>query len=254
MLLMPCASWAQSEWEIPDFGEKEQPASKKQEATKKRSKAILPQYNIGAVPEVDGKVEWSKDINVSGVNAEALYERMLKITTSLIKEKKQTANSRISAVNKRERIIAAIKAIRNRRSEMNIVPSRKAKVYIATKYTDSFNDKTAVFFTRLASASEIEVAENFEGVISADDSVQIITDSATIFLPLADIIDTEKEMARLSAEEKKLIGEIERIEKKLSNEGFVAKAPAAVVEGEKVKMAKYRENLEGVRAALAKLK
>ena len=153
-----------------------------------------------------------------------------------------------------ERIIAAIKAIRNRRSEMNIVPSRKAKVYIATKYTDSFNDKTAVFFTRLASASEIEVAESFEGVISADDSVQIITDSATIFLPLADIIDTEKEMARLSAEEKKLIGEIERIEKKLSNEGFVAKAPAAVVEGEKVKMAKYRENLEGVRAALAKLK
>ena len=153
-----------------------------------------------------------------------------------------------------ERIIAAIKAIRNRRSEMNIVPSRKAKVYIATKYTDSFNDKTAVFFTRLASASEIEVAENFEGVISADDSVQIITDSANIFLPLADIIDTEKEMARLSAEEKKLIGEIERIEKKLSNEGFVAKAPAAVVEGEKVKMAKYRENLEGVRAALAKLK
>ena len=153
-----------------------------------------------------------------------------------------------------ERIIAAIKAIRNRRSEMNIVPSRKAKVYIATKYTDSFNDKTAVFFTRLASASEIEVAESFEGVISADDSVQIITDSATIFLPLADIIDTEKEMARLTAEEKKLIGEIERIEKKLANAGFVAKAPAAVVEGEKVKMAKYQENLEGVRAAIAKLK
>ena len=153
-----------------------------------------------------------------------------------------------------ERIISAIKAIRNRRSEMNIVPSRKAKVYIATKYTDSFNEKTSVFFTRLASASEIEVAESFEGVISADDSVQIITDSATIFLPLADIIDTEKEMARLTAEEKKLIGEIERIEKKLSNEGFVAKAPAAVVEGEKVKMAKYRENLEGVLAALAKLK
>ena len=153
-----------------------------------------------------------------------------------------------------ERIISAIKAIRNRRSEMNIVPSRKAKVYIATKYTDSFNDKTAVFFTRLASASEIEVAESFEGIISADDSVQIITDSATIFLPLADIIDTEKEMARLTAEEKKLIGEIERIEKKLSNEGFVAKAPAAVVEGEKVKMAKYQENLEGVRAAIAKLK
>ena len=151
------------------------------------------------------------------------------------------------------RVIAAIKAIRARRNEMNVVPSRKAKVYIATKYTDSFNDKTAVFFTRLASASEIEVAESFEGVVSADDSVQIITDSATIFLPLSDIIDTEKEKARLEGEKKKLEGEIERIEKKLSNEGFVAKAPAAVVEGEKAKLLKYRENLDGVLAALAKL-
>ena len=152
------------------------------------------------------------------------------------------------------RVIAAIKAIRARRNEMNVVPSRKAKVYIATKYTDSFNDKTAVFFTRLASASEIEVAESFEGVIAADDAVQIITDSATIFLPLSDIIDTEKEKARLEAEEKKLLGEIDRVEKKLSNEGFVAKAPAAVVDGERAKLEKYRENLEGVKAALAKLK
>ena len=158
------------------------------------------------------------------------------------------------ASEKMERIISAIKAIRTRRSEMNIVPSRKAKVYIETKYTDTFNDKTAIFFVRLASASEISVAESFEGVISADDSVQIITDSATILLPLSDIIDTEKEMARLAAEEKRLIGEIERIEKKLANEGFVSKAPAAVVEGEKVKMEKYRENLDGVRAAIAKIK
>ena len=68
------------------------------------------------------------------------------------------------------------------------------------------------------------------------------------------MIDTEKERARLTAEEKKLNGEIDRIEKKLSNEGFVAKAPAAVVEGEKVKLAKYKENLEGVKTALSKLK
>ena len=158
------------------------------------------------------------------------------------------------ATEQMNRIIAAIKAIRARRNEMNVPPSRRAKVYIATRYADTFNDKTAVFFTRLASASEIEVAESFEGVISADDAVQIITDSATVFLPLSDIIDTEKERARLEAEEKKLIGEIDRIEKKLSNEGFVAKAPAAVVDGEKAKLEKYRENLDGVRTALAKLK
>jgi valyl-tRNA synthetase len=136
---------------------------------------------------------------------------------------------------------------------MNVPPSRKAKVYIATKYTDSFNSDTAVFFVRLASASEVEIAGSFEGILSADDAVQIITDSATILLPLSDIVDTEKEIARLEAEKKKLEGEIERIEKKLSNEGFVAKAPAAVVEGEKAKMAKYRENLDGILAAIAKL-
>ena len=155
------------------------------------------------------------------------------------------------------KVIAAIKAIRARRNEMNVVPSRKAKVYIATKHTDAFNEKTAVFFGRLASASEVEITdrpETFEGVVSADNAVQIITDSATIFLPLADLVDTEKEIARLEGEQKKLNGEIERLEKKLSNEGFVAKAPAAVVDAERAKLAKYRENLEGVLTALAKLK
>ena len=151
------------------------------------------------------------------------------------------------------RVLDAIKAIRARRSEMNVVPSRKAKVYLATKYAESFGGQTAMFFERLASASELVVAESFDGVVSADDSVQIITDSATIFLPLSDIIDTEKERARLEGEKKRLEGEIARLEGKLSNEGFVAKAPAAVVEGEKAKLAKYRENLDGVIAALAKL-
>ena len=154
---------------------------------------------------------------------------------------------------KMTKIIDAIKAIRTRRSEMNVPPSKKAKVYLATRYSDIFATAEA-FFARLASASELIVADKFaESEVSADNAVQIITDAATIFLPLSDIIDFEKEKARLEAEKKKLEGEIERIEKKLSNEGFVAKAPAAVVEGEKAKMAKYRENLEGILAAIAKL-
>ena len=155
---------------------------------------------------------------------------------------------------KMSRVITAIKAIRARRNEMNVPPSRKAKVYFGTKYTDAFNESTAVFFTRLASASEVEIAASFEDVLSADDAVQIVTESATILLPLSDIVDTEKEIARLEAEQKKLTGEIERLEKKLSNEGFVAKAPAAVVDGERAKLAKYKENLVGVVAALAKMK
>ncbi|MBQ9785422.1 MAG: valine--tRNA ligase [Clostridia bacterium] len=154
-----------------------------------------------------------------------------------------------------ERVIAAIKAIRLRRNEMNVVPSRKAKVYIATAYPESFSDATHAFFARLASASEVEVAASFdETVVSADNAVQIITDSATIFLPMSDLVDTEKERARLCAEQKKLEGEIARLSGKLSNAGFVAKAPAAVVDAERAKLAKYEENLAGVVAALAKLK
>ena len=154
---------------------------------------------------------------------------------------------------KMTKIIDAIKAIRIRRSEMNVPPSKKAKVYLATKYADIFASAEA-FFVRLASASELIVADSFsEDEVSADNAVQIITDSAAIYLPLSDIIDFEKEKARLEGEREKLEGEIERIEKKLSNEGFVAKAPAAVVDGERAKMAKYRENLDGILAAIAKL-
>ncbi len=155
---------------------------------------------------------------------------------------------------KMERVISAIRAIRARRNEMNIVPSRKAKVYIATKYADSFNCDTAVFFSRLASASDVSIAEGFgDDEINADNAVQIVTDAASIFLPLSDIIDADKEREKLQGEMKKTEGEIARLEGKLSNEGFVAKAPAAVVEGEKEKLAKYREKLEGIKAALAKL-
>ncbi len=153
------------------------------------------------------------------------------------------------------RVIAAIKAIRLRRNEMNVVPSRRAKVYIATKYASSFGESTHPFFVRLASASEVEVAEKFdESVVSADNAVQIITDSATLYLPLSDLVDTEKERARLEAEEKKLTAEIARVRGKLANESFVAKAPAAVVDAEKAKLQKYEENLAGVQSALAKLK
>ncbi len=153
-----------------------------------------------------------------------------------------------------ERVIELIKAIRNRRSEMNIAPSRKAALFVATKYTDTFNEATAPFFARLASASEMKVAESFDAsVVSADTAVQVITPAAVAYLPLADLVDFEKERARLSAEVTKMQGEVDRLEKKLSNEGFVAKAPAAVVDAERAKLASAKEKLEATIAALAKL-
>ena len=153
-----------------------------------------------------------------------------------------------------ERIIELIKAIRNRRSEMNIAPSRKAALFIETKYADTFHAGTAPFFARLASASEMTVADKFdESVVSADSAVQIITPSATAYLPLADLIDFEKEKTRLKAELAKMEGEVKRLEGKLNNQGFIAKAPAAVVETERAKLAAAREKLSATQAALAKL-
>ncbi len=145
-----------------------------------------------------------------------------------------------------EKIIEAIRAIRNRRAEMNVPPSKKASVHIVTADKTTFSADVAVFFEKLASASEVDVSDSFEG----KNAVQIVTDSATIYIPLADIIDFEKELQRLTKEKQDTIGEIERLEKKLSNEGFVAKAPAAVIEGEREKLRKYRDKLNGIELAM----
>ncbi len=155
---------------------------------------------------------------------------------------------------KMERVIELIKAIRNRRSEMNIAPSRRAALYIATKYADTYGENTAPFFARLASASEVKVAESFAAdVVSADTAVQIITPTAIAYLPLSDLIDFEKEKARLSSELEKIKGEVARLSGKLSNEGFVAKAPTAVVDAERAKLAAAQEKMAATEAALAKL-
>ncbi len=147
-----------------------------------------------------------------------------------------------------DRIIACITAIRARRSEMNVPPSKKAKLYVVSKYEESFRT-TSKILEKLASASEVIITDNY----ASDDAVAIATDAGTVYIPLADVIDFEKERARLTAESKKNDGEIERIEKKLANEGFVSKAPPAVIEGERAKLAKYLETRESLMAALAKL-
>jgi len=153
-----------------------------------------------------------------------------------------------------ERVLELIRAIRNRRAEMNIAPSRKAAVFIETRYADAFNSATAPFFARLASASGIEVAESFPADrVSADTCVQVVTPAATAYLPLSDLVDYEKERARLTAEIAKVSAEVERLDKKLSNQGFVAKEPAAVVDAERAKLAAAREKLTATEAALAKL-
>ena len=145
-------------------------------------------------------------------------------------------------------LIAAVKAVRNRRAEMNVPPSKKATVFIKSEKHDAFDETTSGFFTRLASASEVVYTDEYTG----EDAVSIITDDCAIYIPLSEVVDFEKEKARLEGELVKTQGEIDRLEKKLSNEGFVAKAPAAVVEGERAKLKAYKEKAESITSEIAK--
>ena len=140
-------------------------------------------------------------------------------------------------------IMDAISAVRNRRAEMNVPPSKKAKLIAVTDKTDVFENGSA-FFVKLASASEVEVRSDKEGIDA--NSVNIVVPGAEIFLPMSELVDKDKELERLNAEKKKLEGEIKRVEGKLNNQGFVAKAPQKVVDEERAKGEKYKEMLEKV--------
>lgn len=108
---------------------------------------------------------------------------------------------------------------------MNVPPSRKAKVYVATKFADTFRDGTQ-FIQKLASASEVEVAESFE----IEGAVNIVTADAKIYIPMDELVDREKELARLNKELEQVKKRLAQSEGKLNNQGFVAKAPEAVIE------------------------
>ena len=148
-----------------------------------------------------------------------------------------------------EKVIEVIKAIRTRRAEMNVPPSKKAKIFITTPYEDAFNASTADFFKKLASASDLEVVSEYNG----ENAVQIITHAATAYIPMAEMVDLDKERARLKGELDKVQGEIDRLLKKLGNAEFVNKAPAKVVEGEKAKLEKYESTKQGILDAISSL-
>ncbi len=145
-----------------------------------------------------------------------------------------------------EKIMGAINAIRARRSEMNVPPSRRAALFIETKEHDLFAAGIP-FFQRLAGISEVSFEQ------PPADVVTIVTDGARLFIPLGDLVDFGAELARLQNEKKKLHKEIERAGSKLNNPGFLAKAPAEVVEEEKTKLGKFTAMLEKVDEIIEKL-
>ena len=148
-----------------------------------------------------------------------------------------------------ERVMTAIKAIRNRRAEMNVPPSKKAKLYIATKYIEDFTNGS-VFMNRLASASDVEVGADFE----IEGSVSVITEAAKVFIPLNELVDFEAERVRLQKELDAAKKDLQFVENKLNNPGFVAKAPEKVIAQEREKQEKYLAKIAMLEESLEKLK
>ncbi len=146
-----------------------------------------------------------------------------------------------------EKIIAAIKAVRNRRAEMNVPPSKKAELFIETEEVETFK-KGIMFFERLAYASSVEISREDPKIA---DAVACVTDSARLFIPLSEIIDKDKELARLNKEKAAVEKDITIISGKLNNPGFLAKAPAQLVEGEKAKLARAKEKLAKIEQSIA---
>lgn len=155
----------------------------------------------------------------------------------------------VEATAEMTRIMDAIKAIRNRRSEMNVPPSRKAKVYVASQFKDTFNDG-AKFICKLASASEVEVGDSYD----LDGAVTVVTADAKIYIPMEELVDKEAELKRLNKEleaTKKLLAQDEG---KLNNPGFMSKAPEKVIEKIKSQAAKEQEKIAMINAAIEALK
>lgn len=152
-----------------------------------------------------------------------------------------------------ETIKEAVRGIRNSRTGMNVPPSRKAKVFVVSddeQVRDIF-EKGKVFFTTLAYASEVVIQSDKSGI--DEDAVAVLIPNATVYMPFSDLVDIDKEIERLKNEEKKLEGELKRVNGMLSNEKFISKAPEAKINEEKEKLSKYTTMMEQVKERLKTL-
>ena len=147
-----------------------------------------------------------------------------------------------------ERIMQAIRAVRNRRSEMNVPPSKKAHVYIETADEETFRG-AAVFFQRLAYASEVTVGSSFD----IPGAVLIVADSARLYIPMGELVDLAAEKARLTKELENTQKQLTGVQAKLNNKQFTSKAPAHIVQNQRDAAAKLEEKIQMLEQSLAEM-
>ena len=147
------------------------------------------------------------------------------------------------------KVMEAITAIRTQRNEMNVPPSKKAKLFIATAIPETFSNGEQ-FFKKLASASEVEISDSFD----IDGAVTIVTSDAKIYIPMEELVDKEAELKRLNKELKQVEKMLAQDEGKLNNPGFMSKAPEKVIEKIKGQAEKEREKIALIHAAMDALK
>ena len=147
-----------------------------------------------------------------------------------------------------------VRGIRNTRTEMNVPNNRKTSLYIVAKdaETAAMYENSKKSFVNLAFAKEILVQTDKNGI--SEDAVSVVVSNAVVYMPLEDLIDKDKEIERLTKETERLTKEIARCEGMLNNPNFVNKAPAAKVDAEKDKLAKYKEMMDKVKGQLEQLK
>ena len=148
-----------------------------------------------------------------------------------------------------QKVISVIRAVRNRRNEMNVPPSKKANLFIATTTPEIFS-ASAGFIARLASANEIETGESFD----MPDAVLVVTDSAKVYIPLNELVDFTAELARLGKELEAAEKDKAFYENKLNNPGFVAKAPEAVVKQQRELLDKTLDKISMLNESIEKIK
>jgi valyl-tRNA synthetase len=155
--------------------------------------------------------------------------------------------------NEVEIMKAAVRGIRNVRAEMNVAPSKKAKVYVVSENEElqGIFERGKVFFAFLGYASEVVVQKDKSGI--SEDAVSTVIPDAVIYMPFAELVDIEKEIERLKKEEERLNKELARVNGMLKNERFVSKAPEEKINEEKEKLVKYTQMMEQVKLRLEQL-